>query len=865
MQHRLSVFWVRADNLANFLNDFSQIMDQLESSKAHASNSQDRPLLARNVTDRLQNDPNSWLLILDNADDYDLFVGTSRGANAISNYVPKEGRILITTRDPRFQGTVAAAKDGLHVEPMNTSEARDLFMKSIPDHLASQSSPAIVDELMKLLGNLPLALAQAAANIADQQRPVQEYTAAYREKRNRPLLMKKPALDLETQDSRTSRQSILATYEISFEDLERDHQSSARCLNYFGFFHWQKIPESCIRAVPELRELDDQSFRAMIKRLLHLSLIEETPNHDGSEYSVHPVIHERISDRLSLEEKRSYLSDSVVAMFSKFPIFQATYDLEDFASGQYLQSHALLQINFATEIDLKSGTLARLNLRCVRFLQKSGMTFDSVQLASQAVAIAQEVWGPQSRRTIEACVQKIDCLFDNAQYQEAYNELISALEMWDSAKLDDELIGDSNHLLLRASILDRLAKACRILHKYEEAEEVRNKLTILNTDLPGSYGNSLKDRLKVVKTLFHQKRFQEAQKNNDELLNSMDEQQRTLHRVVYLRTHRLEADILSSMRKGSDAEPAVVLNDDEERAILRIRQDLFNDSWARLPITDSNLWMHCNSLLGELSEKGKIPEAAIILESILARAIESRLRLEGRILVQFNSTLFNGLKVIDSLHGTRDARQQPPGLPIADLFVQIIELAGTASRWLRRNSLPLINFSVLFQRLGNSHKAEELLREALQDMTLEENGSLEGEIHFGIMLAIARQGRTDDARRYRDTHLDIIAPMETKYCDLDQRLQLDREEKELYDRAKDIIATRDSRVPESWWFEHRIRLNRAQLRYGLLVPERAEHDLDPDPHGDASDNMEKKQKGKSRRLGSLIDRFHRTSLSTQNA
>lgn len=40
-------------------------------------------------------------------------------------------------------------------------------------------------ELLALLGNLPLAITQADANIniADQQRPVRDYIAAYREKR----------------------------------------------------------------------------------------------------------------------------------------------------------------------------------------------------------------------------------------------------------------------------------------------------------------------------------------------------------------------------------------------------------------------------------------------------------------------------------------------------------------------------------------------------------------------------------------------------------------------------------------------------------------------------------------------------------
>ncbi len=561
MRSRLSVFWVRADSLANFLDDFSQIMDQLEPSNTHLSTFQDRPLLARNVTAMLEKDSSSWLIILDNADNYDLFIRTAGVGNAISNYVPREGRVLITTRDPRFQGSVTAAKDGLHVKPMDTSEARDLFMRSIPLHLASQSSPAMVNELLDLLGNLPLALAQAAANITDQQRPVQNYIAAYREKRNRPLLMKEPALDLETQDTRTSRQSILATYEISFEDLERDHQSSARCLNYFGFFHWQKIPESCIRALPGLKEFDDQSFRNTIKHLLHLSLIEETPNRDGSEYSVHPVFHERISDRLSGEEKRSFLSDSITIILSKYPIIDDKSEREDSVSCRYLQSHALIQIKLATEIDLKSGQLVRLNLRCARFLQHSGMTFYSVQLAAQAVVMAQEVWGPRSRQTIGACVERIYCLNADAQYQEGYNASKSAMKNWESTVLDNEVMDDSEYLALRGVILVCMFRACQSLRKYEEAEETMKDL--LSNAPSDDIEVSLEDRYYVMLGLFRQGKLREAQKMNNEVLTSMDEQQRTAHRVTFLIVYNFKAIILVGMRQGSDTEPAVVLEDGE--------------------------------------------------------------------------------------------------------------------------------------------------------------------------------------------------------------------------------------------------------------------------------------------------------------
>lgn len=824
-------------------------MDLIESSDTNVTTSQDRPRLARNVTARLEEDPSSWLLVLDNADDFDLFVGTAGRESAISSYVPKEGRVLITTRNSRFQGTVAAATDGLHVKPMDTSEAKDLLMKSIPPNLTSQSSPAIVDELLDLLGNLPLALAQAAANIADQHRPVQEYIAAYRDKRNRPSLMQEPVLDCETQYSRTSRQSLLVTYEISFEDLERDHRSSARCLNYFGFFHWQKIPESCIRALPGLKELNDQSFRDTLKHLLHLSLIEEFSYHDSSEYSVHPVIHERISDRLTLEEKRSKLSDSVAVIVSKFPRIRKNKEREYFASCRHLQSHALLQINFAREIHLKSRDLARLTRCCAEFLRRSGMTFDSVQLATQALVMEENILGPHSSSAIRACIEKLACLNYDAQYREAYKESKSAIERLASAKLDDE-----QDLILRGDILNQSLKACRGLGEYKEAEEIANELIVLSSGLQEDTDANLHDRFNFAVTLRKQKRYQEAQKMNNELLNSMNGQQRTAHRVIYLRAYSLKASILSDMREGSGTEPGVILDDEEEKAILRTFQEVFDENRAKSPITDRDLWKSCNNLLLELEKKGKTPEAAEVLVSMLTKAVESELRLEGRTIPTFRKTLRSGLNVIELLHGTRDARQGPPGLPIANLLVQMIALAGTTTKKLWHDSPTLRKFADVFMSLGDWRKAEELLLGALQDVSLQEDRSIEGRIHYDLMLATSRQGRTDDARRYRDRHLALIAPEESKIGDLDERLQRDRETKEIYDKAKGIIAARDSKMPEEWWTEHRKVLNRAQLRYGLLVPLRAEESSGP--YQDVSDKTVRKQKGKSRSLRGLIDKLH---------
>ena len=828
MRNRLSVFWVRADTFANFLNDFSKIVvKKLESLKDPEEASRDLQSLAQNVTIGLEKDPTSWLLVLDNADNHDLFVDTTGGRDSISSYVPKTGRILVTTRNKLFQGTVTAAKDGLQVKPMETSEARELFKKSVTDDLARQSSTEIVDELLSLLGNLPLAIAQAAANIVDQQRPVHQYIAAYRKKKDRMQLMERPTLDLQTDDSRASHQSILVTYEMSFEHLEHTYQASARCLNYFGFFHWQSIPEPCVRALPELRELDEQSFRNTLKHLLHLSMIEATWDSDGCEYSVHPVIHERISERLSLRAKISYLNDSITVLLSMFPRLQLGKEREYYAIGQSLQSHALLQIALATDLGIKNGNIASLSCFCAMFLSKSGMTSHGVRLATQAVVIGQEVWAPGSSSIMELYTVKLHCMSADGQHREGFSECIAAIELLESAGLQNEAMSGQEYLMFRGNILNYKLIFCRVLGKMKEAEEIQNYFTHFESVVGIGESNdvfmSCIRRFGVVENMLIHGRLQEARKANNELLDSIDEQQRTIHRQTFLFFYLQKARILRQMRDGSDAEPAVALADEDEMAILPILRDVFAGHRATLMISDSYVWLSCAYLLDELCAKGVAREAAEILVSMLTQAVKSSLLLEGYIVQSFTETFRSGFRVMESLHGTVDARQGPPGLSIAKLFVQIIEPASDSSksRWDFRF---FYECYLLFEVLGSFHKAECSLREALREAKREGYRPAEGPWHYRLMISMAIQGRFNDARRHRDTFAALIAPEETAEGSLDYRLEQNRQEKELYDKAKDIITGQHQKVPESWWTENRVTLNRLQLKYGLLVPMTAESD-----------------------------------------
>jgi hypothetical protein len=64
----------------------------------------DQPAILEKTHDFLEETFQNWLLVLDNADSLDNFVKASDNETSISKHMPRRGRILITTRDPRVLG-----------------------------------------------------------------------------------------------------------------------------------------------------------------------------------------------------------------------------------------------------------------------------------------------------------------------------------------------------------------------------------------------------------------------------------------------------------------------------------------------------------------------------------------------------------------------------------------------------------------------------------------------------------------------------------------------------------------------------------------------------------------------------------------
>jgi hypothetical protein len=81
------------------------------------------------------------MLFLDNADDIEAF------RNSKDEFIPRRGRILITSRDSRYQGEIAPAANGLNILPMN-KKGLELLTKSIPETLSINDNAHTTETLV---------------------------------------------------------------------------------------------------------------------------------------------------------------------------------------------------------------------------------------------------------------------------------------------------------------------------------------------------------------------------------------------------------------------------------------------------------------------------------------------------------------------------------------------------------------------------------------------------------------------------------------------------------------------------------------------------------------------------------------------
>ncbi|KAG7057611.1 kinesin light chain [Colletotrichum scovillei] len=244
----VSIFWVHASNRQRFRHAFTSIA-QVCGIPGYDGKKADTLFLVKQWLE--SNKSGRWLLIIDNADDKDLFFTDSEedgiGANVpepaseggLGRFIPEclHGSILITTRDMQTGLRMTAGTPPIKVNEMIDAEAVQLLQSLLPNH---NFSPSEAIALASRLEYLPLALAQAASFILRNSISINAYFRIL-DKSDSSLVrqLSEPFASI-GRDSETPH-ALTATWLISFRQIEQRHPLAGNLLSFMSMFDRQAI------------------------------------------------------------------------------------------------------------------------------------------------------------------------------------------------------------------------------------------------------------------------------------------------------------------------------------------------------------------------------------------------------------------------------------------------------------------------------------------------------------------------------------------------------------------------------------------------------------------------------------------------
>ncbi|KAI8715206.1 hypothetical protein NCS52_01027800 [Fusarium sp. LHS14.1] len=254
-----SVFWVHASSKPRFEEAYRSIAQRLELPRRNDPNIDVLGL----VRDWLQTEEaGSWLMVLDNVDDVNLsHPSTNASGNRAANqptgentiaksdqrplaaYLPKchGGTILVTSRSMDAAEKLTGSQKAIYrISTMDDAQGLHLFRNKLNGDFDRDAAA----DLLRALDCIPLAITQAAAYI-NRRAPrvsVKTYLDTFQESdKKKGSLLNRGAGDLRRNE--TVSNSVVTTWQVTFEQIRRERPSAAKLLSFISFFNPQGIPE----------------------------------------------------------------------------------------------------------------------------------------------------------------------------------------------------------------------------------------------------------------------------------------------------------------------------------------------------------------------------------------------------------------------------------------------------------------------------------------------------------------------------------------------------------------------------------------------------------------------------------------------
>lgn len=419
-----------------------------------------------------------WLLVFDNADRPDI---VSPFFPAISG---DSGHIIVTSRNSQWSGVARTVE----VDLFTREESKELLRKA-----SGQITDEEADVLAEALGDLPLAVEQAAAWRAQTGMPVAEYLQ----------LLDQNLAELTAEfESPDYQRSVAAAWNVPLARLRNSHPAALQLLQVCAFFGPEPISRSLFTAVrnapvPDaLAEALSQPIKLnlAIREISRYSLARL--DHRSNTLQLHRLVQTVLKNQLTETEQNEMRHAVHVLLVHGDP-----NDPENSANWKTyseLLPHAMVSRMMECQSD---AWVRRMMVNLVRYLVSSGDYEGARETSREALEKWQDMFGETDPDTLSMARLQGVSLWRLGRMEEARKLNTRTYE------LVKETMGEENELFL--AVANAVRQDMRSLGRFDRELEMGEDIferskRVLGEDDPATLaaGNNLAGTLRLVGKFF---------------------------------------------------------------------------------------------------------------------------------------------------------------------------------------------------------------------------------------------------------------------------------------------------------------------------------------------------------------------------
>ena len=499
------VFWIHASTKERFEHAYNEIA---KGCRIPGCNNPKTDKLALVKAWLERKSERRWLMVFDNVDDSEIFFGCSNadGRDVDSSSVAAVGRkladsiprcshgvVLITTRNKQAALQLASGRGILHVGPLDHTESHELITKRLHnDSVDPEQTYILADHL----GNIPLALAQAASFIHQNSLTVRKYIQLLERSDHDLVDLLSQPFDDGSRDSSVPN-AVAATWMISFKQIQQHYSFASQLLSLMSFFNWQDIPQVFLVSYQEHGAGIDASeaqeklyvpqgaveLEKALGVIKAFSFISESEVEDS--FNMHRLTQLVMRKWLIVQSKTGRWQSLALELLSKrFP----TGKYEHWTVCTRYLPHVLSVLTHAGN-DTEQDTVARAALqhKVALFMLYQGKWDDAEKFQLPATEIRSRALGPEHPSTLTSMANLASTYRNQGRWKEAEELEVQVMETRKRVLGEEhpDTLTSMNNLAFTWKTQGRDAEALELMEKC-----VQLRTRILGVDHPDALSSS---------------------------------------------------------------------------------------------------------------------------------------------------------------------------------------------------------------------------------------------------------------------------------------------------------------------------------------------------------------------------------------